>query len=293
MFKFNDTAYATISSHKRDKIQTLRINNKHCDAEIAMFGAHLLSFSPKSDGIERIWLSELACFDKSKAIRGGVPICWPWFADLYPKSAQSNITNFPAHGFVRDQDWHIVDIQENENATTLILSPNELGLFQYPSLFSVMLQVTFAQQCTITLISKNDSKHTVDFTAALHTYFTVSNIKQTEIKGVEGSFIDKTQSGKNLQLSLPYLVMAETDRIHSQDNTNNFKHITIVAATTTTIVQSGHDSVVIWNPWKEKSRIMSDIQNEGYQSMLCVEASVTEGISLAPEAEHQLIQIIG
>lgn len=292
MYTYKLNKYASLSAHKREKTDTLVIDNKHCSAEIALFGAHILSFTPKSDGIERIWLSESAVFDKTKPIRGGVPICWPWFADLFPVEQQNSKMNYPAHGFVRDQDWEIKDIQEDEGATTLTLSPNKVGLFQFPSLFSLTLQVTFAQQCSISLITKNTSEQAVEFTAALHSYFKVSDITHTEIKGIAGKFIDKTHANAELKLTHPYLISTETDRIHLQDKDNKLNQIELLAGTNTKLEQSGHDSLVIWNPWKEKSQAMPDMDNNGYRTMLCAEASVTKGIKLLPDTEHCLRQVI-
>lgn len=292
MYTYKHNKYASLSAHKRDKTDTLIIDNRHCRAEIALFGAHILSFTPKSDGIERIWLSESAVFDKTKPIRGGVPICWPWFADIFPVEQKNSKINYPAHGFVRAQDWKIVDIQENEGATTLTLCPNELGLFQFPSLFSVTLEVTFSQQCSILLITKNKSEQAVEFTAALHSYFKVSDITDTEIKGIAGKFIDKTHANAELKLSLPYLISTETDRIHLQDKHNSFNQIEILSGTHTKLEQSGHDSLVIWNPWIEKSQSMPDMDEHAYRTMLCAEASVTKGITLLPDTEHRLRQVI-
>jgi len=294
MYTHMSKQYSSVSTGNIKQLQTLKVVNTHCKAEIALFGAHLLSFVPNSDGKDRLWLSETAIFDKSKPIRGGVPICWPWFASLYPELKASENSKLPAHGFVRNQDWRVIAIEESPEATTITLSPTQLGLYGFSEKLLTCVEVTFSEKCSIKLITKNTSDQPVKITAALHTYFNITDIHQTKIIGVGGRYIDKTKENGVFEQALPYLINSETDKTHLQDEDNQFKFIQVISQLDTiSIEQHGHDSVVIWNPWQEKSTAMADMQDNDYLNMLCIEASVTQGSVLAAQEQHTLVQIIG
>lgn len=291
MYTFMNTEYSSVSASNREQITTLNIKTQHCSAEIALFGAHLLSFIPNSDGRERLWLSTTAVMNKSKPIRGGVPICWPWFSNIHPNNEINE--QRPDHGFVRNQDWHVHAMRETQDETVIMLSPNQLGMFGFSSEVSVFVEFTFSEKCSIKLITKNASKQTVPITAALHSYFNVYDIHQTEILGIEGEYLDKTRGNAIFKQSKPYLLTDETDRIHLQSNNHKFELITVNSNNDNiAIEQRGHDSVVVWNPWQEKSKTIADMQDTGYLNVLCIEAAVTQGIDLAANAEHELVQII-
>jgi glucose-6-phosphate 1-epimerase len=285
--------YTSVSMGNRKKLPTLKINNEHCSAEIALFGAHLLSFIPNCDAKERLWLSDTAVLDTSKPIRGGIPICWPWFADIYSdKNIRANIKS-PAHGFVRTQNWQVVKVVESTEATTVILSPTQLGLYGFSEKLLTSVEFTFSQKCSVKLVTKNTSEQAIKITAALHSYFNVTDIHQTKIIGVAGKYIDKTKASAAFEQLLPYCISSETDRIHLQDENNLFNFIHLVCPDKKiNIEQRGHDSVVVWNPWQKKSKTMTDMPDNSYNNMLCIEASITQGTVLAGHQQHELVQII-
>jgi len=294
MYTHMSKHYTSVSMGSKEQLPTLKITNGHCTAEIALFGAHLLSFIPNSDAKERLWLSDTAVFNKSKPIRGGIPICWPWFADIYPDRNTSANAKLPAHGFVRTQDWQVLEIAESAEATTITLSPTKLGLYGFSKKLLTSVEFSFSKQCSVKLITKNTSEQAIKITAALHSYFNVSNIHQTTIIGVAGKYIDKTKASAAFEQLLPYLISSETDRIHLQDENNLFEFIHLICPDKKiSIEQYGHDSVVIWNPWQKKSKAMADMQNNSYIKMLCIEASITQGTVLAAQQQHELVQIIG
>ncbi len=291
MYTFMNTQFNSVSASNREQIETIKIRTHHCSAEIALFGAHLLSFIPISDGRERLWLSPTAVMNKNKPIRGGVPICWPWFSNIYPNHEVNE--QLPAHGFVRNQDWHVHAIAETQDETVIMLCPNQLGMFGFSDRVSVFVEFTFAEKCSIKLITKNDSNRAVRITAALHSYFNVNDIHQTEILGIEGEYVDKTRGNVIFKQSPPYFFNGETDRIHLQSNNQKFELMTINSNNNPIVIeQQGHDSVVVWNPWQAKSKAMADMQDTGYLNMLCIEAAITQGIDVAVNAEHRLVQVI-
>lgn len=300
MYIFRDKAYTSISSDTRGCVSILTVKNTHCQAELSLFGAHLLSYVPRSDSRERLWLSPNALFDKSKPIRGGIPICWPWFADIYPEHHVSDNTSFPAHGFVRTQDWQVESITEDRDASRITLKPTQLSLYGFSEHLSVLVEFTFAEQCTVKLMTQNGGQESYKVTSALHTYFKVDDIRQTEISGISGEYVDKTETNASQALKTqdsPYLIERETDRIHRHDQTKPLQSINIINRIsqnheTTNTQLAGHDSIVVWNPWKEKTTSMPDMDNQGFLSMLCIEAAITRGIVLEPNTQHELVQVI-
>lgn len=291
MYTFKGNRFQSVSISSRGSLPTLKVINQHCSGEIALFGGHLLSFIPLRDKQERLWMSPRALFDGSKPIRGGVPVCWPWFANLQTQTHTDELA-LPAHGFVRTQPWHVIKVEESDAMTIITLQPDQLGLFGFSEQLLVNLEVTFAKQCSIKLISTNMSERPATITAALHSYLNIADIHQTEIHGVAGRYIDKLRNSQTFEQGTPYLITGETDRIHLKDDSNYFDRISIAAPICTNIQQQGHDSVVIWNPWEDKSQSMPDMQDDGYLQMLCIEAAITQGHIVAAKQQHILLQVI-
>ncbi|MCV2884249.1 D-hexose-6-phosphate mutarotase [Aestuariibacter sp. AA17] len=269
----------------RNNIDLIEIDNRWSTATISLFGGHILSYVPKSDGRDRLWVSDAAIMDGSKAIRGGIPICWPWFGDLHGQAD----TSLPSHGYVRNQTWRIIHIQESDTGTQLQLAPSCVQGKGFLGEASLLLDVHVGDELCISLITKNLGDASLSYTAALHTYFAVDDIKHTELTGLSGEYKDKTQQFAIFQTPEPYRFSAETDRVHlcqpsSLSINNNDKH--------TLVHSEGHDSIVVWNPWADKSTSMADMTNEGFRNMLCVETAVTTTKVVAPNEKHVIVQRI-
>lgn len=260
----------------------LEIKNKAASARISLFGGQLLSFIPRHDGRERLWLSSKAIWDGSKPIRGGVPICWPWFGDHPDKQ-------YSAHGYVRCRIWQLLESSESEHSTNLILAPLDSQGAGVDGQASLLLNITIGIELSIKLITSNIGDHAFSYTCALHSYFKVQNIHNVNLTGLKGEYADKPSGFKRFLTPHPYRFTEETDRIHL----NAANKVCIVEETLETEVYSdGHDSIVVWNPWQENSTQLADMENEDYKHMLCVETAVTKGITLEPGASHVLEQKI-
>ncbi|MFT6805864.1 MAG: glucose-6-phosphate 1-epimerase [Glaciecola sp.] len=267
----------------RDKIQLLHIENAFAYAEISLFGGHILSFKPKHDHRERLWVSQHAFFDAKKPIRGGIPICWPWFG------AHKSKTNLAAHGYVRTQTWQIFSCEETSIGTTITLKPQTSTGDGFEGDAELVLVVHIGQQLTIQLSTTNLGYTPLTYNCALHSYFAISDIKQCELLGLSKQYSDKTRGYQILDTPQTYTFNEETDRVHQEQP----KTLTIAdGEIKTDILSSGHDSIVVWNPWQEKSINMGDMTDDGYLTMLCVETAITQGQEVAPKATHVLQQII-
>jgi glucose-6-phosphate 1-epimerase len=279
-----------------NQVDILVIDNDLAKAHISLHGGHILSFKPKSDNRERLWVSQVAVLDGTKPIRGGIPICWPWFG-AHPTEADLS-KDRPAHGYVRTQQWHLIDCVDSDIGTVITLKPESAvnpGFdVEGEDDVDLQLMVSIGNELEVQLTTKNTGAKPFEFGGALHSYFNVEDIRQAQLHGLSGDYLDKTQSPSS-KSSLPkttpesYRFQKETDNIHLSLE----KHFTVRTASFSIDLESqGHDSIVVWNPWIEKSIAMADMQDDGYQSMLCVEAAITQGITLAPNEQHTLTQII-
>lgn len=267
----------------RDNIQILCIENDLASSEISLFGGHILSFKPKHDGQERLWISENAIFDGKKAIRGGVPICWPWFGE-HPTN-----NKLAAHGYVRNQCWKLLNTEDTHDGTTISLTPQTSVGEGLVGKAQLTLVVHIGQQLNIQLHTTNIGDTAFTFNCALHSYFAISDINECELIGLSGQYLDKTRAYQSFDTPKPYRFNQETDRVHLQQPSTLF-----IADNNhqTSIGSSGHDSIVVWNPWQDKSISMSDMADDSYLRMLCVETTITQGQVVKAGETHVLSQII-
>ena len=266
---------------KSELIDTLQIDNQYAQATVSLWGAHILSFVPKHDGRERLFVSEKALFDGTKSIRGGVPVCWPWFG--------SRQDGYQAHGYVRMQDWQVLSAKDETDYTEIVLAPTTTKGGDFTGSAELTLTIQVGKQMRITLSTKNIGDAAFDYNAALHTYFSVEDISSTELKGLSGTYSDKPLNWAMFETPSPYIFTGETDRVHL----NPVQSVSIEQLNASTNIESfGHDSLVVWNPWAEIATSMTDMDDNGYQKMLCVETAVTQGMTVEPAQVHSLVQVI-
>jgi glucose-6-phosphate 1-epimerase len=266
-----------------EQITVLDIENAHATASISLFGAQVLSFKPKHDNRERLFLSAKARWDGSKSLRGGVPVCWPWFG------AHAEAGKYPAHGYVRTRQWQLLATEDIASATLLRFGLDDTGGPGFSGTAALTLEVLVGRELALTLTTTNKGSVGFSLGGALHSYFAVSEISRTRLEGLQGTYSDKTRNWAMLPTPDPYLFSEETDRIHLYAAPT----VNIVDAATTTRVHSkGHDSIVVWNPWEENARQLPDMAEEDFKHMLCVETALTQGLMLGPKQVHVLSQII-
>ncbi|MEP0355813.1 D-hexose-6-phosphate mutarotase [Paraglaciecola sp.] len=273
----------SVSIIPRGNINVLKIDNSFATAEIALFGGHIVSFVPKSDGRERLWISKQAIFNGQKAIRGGVPICWPWFGD------HSSDKAMPSHGYVRQQNWNVVASEDSETGTIISLQPITSSEAGFDAEAQLTLVVLIGKQLSIQLKTTNLSDKVLTYTCALHSYFAIKDIQQCELIGLQGTYKDKTRNFERFETPQPYKFNEETDRVHFDKPE---KLVITDQELITGVQSSGHDSIVVWNPWQDKSISMGDMADDSYVTMLCVETAITEGQIILPSETHTLEQTI-
>lgn len=274
-------------SAQENGLISVQLVNNYGTINIYLQGAQLTSYYPVN-GKEVIWLSESANLLPNKPIRGGAPICWPWFGQ-HPTS-----NTLPQHGFARTSLFQLETINHNQQGDSdivLKLESNENTLQLWPYQFELYVCFNLGKNLTISVTTKNTSDNQIPLTQAIHTYFRVSNILETQVSGFEQcEYFNKIANETSKQNEKILVVTKEIDRIYYQNNAQ----VELQDKNNTLMLQhQGSDSTVIWNPWQTNAKSMNDFDDDGYQQMLCVESAVTQqNFKLQAGESHQLIQVI-
>lgn len=266
------------------QVTLLDIRNAQGSATLSLFGGQVLSFIPAHDRRERLFLSPTARLDGSKSIRGGIPLCWPWFG------AHQQDAGLPAHGYIRTRQWQVVDSVERDAESTLLLQALDCSGPGFAGSAQLQLRLTVGASLQVELLTTNTGARPFPLSAALHTYFAADDIHGTELRGLRGRYSDKTRDWAHFDTPVPYRFTEETDRIHLE--AAGELQIVQAGGAVTHIASAGHDSIVVWNPWTACADNFPDLEPEGYARMLCVETALTQGFALAPGETHALVQTI-
>ena len=264
-----------------------RIANAHAQATIALQGAHVMTFQP--NGAQPvIWLSPAAKLVPGKSIRGGVPVCWPWFG------AHATDSGFPAHGFARTVPWQVAASAALPDGSTRIafeLPQSSIPSAQWPHACHVRNIVTVGRTLAVELVTENTGNTAFEIGEALHTYFAISDVDKVRITGLEGcTYLDKVGDWQRRTQAGDVTIASEVDRLYVNTETDCLIEDRGLQRRIR-IAKSGSRSTVVWNPWIEKAAKMGDFGSDtGYRGMLCVEsANAAENVvSVAPGATHTL-----
>ncbi len=262
------------------------LRNPFATAQIALHGGHVLSYQPAGQA-PVLWVSSHSRYEPGTAIRGGIPVCWPWFAD-HPSDATK-----PAHGLARTATWEVVQALTNAwgaGQLRLRLEPNAATRALWPFSFRLELVVTVGAVLEVELMAGNTGHEPFRCTAALHSYFAVRDATQVRVRGLEGRrYIDKVDGGRTKVQEGAVTISGEVDRVYL-DSDGACAIEDPVAGRRIEIAKSGSRSTVVWNPGPEKARRMRDFGDEEYRETVCVEtANVGEDIvTIAPGGEHRL-----
>jgi len=257
-----------------------QINHPKFSARITELGGQLISFIP-TDKAELLWLSDSCPVDGSRPIRGGAPICWPWFGP-----ASGLYAGEPQHGYARTVKWTLEHFEESEHAVELVLSPNLPKTLADSLGLSLQMRYVFTDNIEIELITRNTSKTPQKLSQAIHTYFAVDDINDSQIIGLDNvSYIDKLSHDKKTTQNGPVKITEHADRIYLTAQ----EKVTLLSSNRKLdIAGVGHDSIVIWNPWQKNAQKMIDFDDDGYTKMVCIEMANTQPLVLQANDCHSL-----
>jgi len=248
--------------------EVARITNAGGSAEIALQGAQVLTWAPAGQA-QVVWLSPAAKFAAGKSLRGGAPVCWPWFGP-HPEDPAK-----PGHGFARNLDWQVIAAQRVGEGTRLVLGlvPGAAQQALWPYEAALELAVTVGERLSLTLTTRNTGTVPLTITQALHTYFHVGDIDAARVEGLDGcEYIDKVDGGARRRQSGPVAIGSEVDRVYL-GCPGETVILDEALRRRIRIGKSGSRSCVVWNPWAEKGAKFGDMGDDGYRRMLCVETT--------------------
>ncbi len=270
---------------KEDKTgnQYVIIEHPQVNAAFALHGAHLLHFQAKTQD-PLIWISPTAIYKDQKSIRGGVPICWPWFG-----AASADLgEDLPAHGFARISKWSIGDISEQSTGVvlTLILNASPDTKKRWPFDFKLTLKATLTDKLTLDLITENTGSVPFIYQGALHTYINVSDVSNIKITGLNEKSFNKLTDKVNIKVG-DLVIEQEIDSIYEKAlativlNDPGFNR-------QINIDNTGNDAEIVWNPWLDGAQACADIPDDGFKTMLCIESAILsqKGKELAAGRKH-------
>ncbi len=255
----------------------IEIENEYATALISIYGAQVLSYKPKQSEKEKsfhtdlLFVSEKAYFEQGKAIKGGIPICWPWFG-RGPDSLGRQM-----HGFARNMLWQLEETSSKNSGETevvLSLAPTAETHKLWPHDFKLMLTVTVGQTLKLSLQTMNIGSNAFSITQALHSYFSVQDVDQVQVNGLDnveyidtvgGTFKNKLQEGE-------ITVNQELDRIY----TNAPVQSTLIdkkLGREIKIDSKGSKTTVVWNPWVDLSNKSADLEDDAYKRFICIETA--------------------
>ncbi len=265
------------------------ITTPACCAELYLHGAHLTQWQPKGSR-PVLFLSERSLFESGKAIRGGVPIIFPWFGNRTP-TAWSRRSDGPSHGFARTAEWTLAfaALAGDEVHLTLTLDPSETSRSLGYDQFQLVYQLTLGAELRLRLTVRNLGSEPLWFEDALHTYFAVGDAREIAIHGLAGTrYLDKTDHFKLKVQDEPVLrLRGETDRPYL-DTAAAVDLEDPVYGRRIHVEKSDSRTTVIWNPWSALTAKLPDMTTEGWVSMVCIETAnvATDAITLGPGEQH-------
>ncbi|MFE5332498.1 D-hexose-6-phosphate mutarotase [Embleya sp. NPDC056575] len=241
-------------------------------AAITLQGAQLVHWQPAGEE-PVLWLSETTAFEEGRAVRGGVPICWPWFG----------AAGRPSHGFARVLPWELLDVDESgaedkgEAApgdetvrVTLVLRASEASRAYWPHEFEVFARFVLGRECRIELEARGD----FESTAALHTYLRVGDLDEVRVTGLGGPYVDKVLDTLVHTDPAPAGIAfrGQTDRVYTRPG--DVSPVEDPAGKRVVeVCHEGHTDVVVWNPGADLARTMADVPDDGYREFVCVETA--------------------
>lgn len=242
-------------------------------AVVSRYGGQVLSYQPKP-GQELLWVSPLAVWQQQQPIRGGIPVCWPWFgaADQALNPQQQALPN---HGLVRNRLWQLQQRHSDESSCSLTLGITVTDFPTLPQRELTAVAPDLALQLTLCLTAESLSIHLncpqpVLQQAALHSYFRVNDLASTKVTGIGAEYDDKVRQNQRATAADSLAFNQEIDRIYRQPAAQ----LSVTSGSQQlAIYQQGFDSTIVWNPGAERCRAIADLADNSYQQFVCVETA--------------------
>lgn len=267
----------------------VQITGAFGQGEVYLHGAHVTSWKPAGQD-EVIFVSTKSRWEDGQAIRGGIPVCFPWFR------AKAHNPKAPAHGVVRTRTWQLQSIDETKDgvAITLYTGSDEQTRSWWPGEFRLVHRVTFGSALKLELICKNIGKEPFRFEEALHTYNRVADVGQAKVHGLNGTrILDNTDSNKEKTQGGDLTISSKTDNAY-MDTTGNVDVLDTQLHRRIRLSKENSFTTVVWNPWQDGATSLKDLGEGEWKQFLCVEASniLSCAADVAPGEEHKITAVL-
>jgi glucose-6-phosphate 1-epimerase len=267
----------------------VHITSPQSTGDVYLHGAQVTSWKPIT-GQEVLFLSSKSRWEDGVAIRGGVPICFPWFR------AKSDNPKAPTHGVVRTRAWRLESIVRADDVVTvrMFTGSDETTRRWWPGDFRIVHQASFSAELALELIVTNTGNTPLLFEEALHSYYRVGEIEAARVRGLDSvHYLDNTDANREKTQHGDVEIAAQTDSAYL----NTSSDVELYDPTLSRRIRLRKDgslSTVIWNPWRDGGRLLSDLVEDEWRQMLCVEASnvLACAVELAPGQQHTMKAII-
>lgn len=263
-----------------------RVSNALADAEIALHGGQVLHFQPKGEE-PVLWLSPDSEFSHNRAIRGGIPLCWPWFG---PHPSEPDL---PKHGFARLLEWQVIGVERlpsNETRVRLVLPQVNTIQTWWHHPFELSIEITIGRELDVCLRAHNPGPEAFRITAALHSYFVVRDVESIAINGLDGKiYLDLPAGGVPRLQAEEVSLRGEVDRVYL-DTTNTCTIIDPRLKRQIHVHKRGSRSTVIWNPGAELVKNIKDFTDNQWHNVVCLETAnaASDVIEIPPGGHHEL-----
>jgi glucose-6-phosphate 1-epimerase len=253
--------------------------------EMYLHGAHVTSWKPAGRE-EVLFLSSRARWEDGRAIRGGVPVCFPWFGD------KADDPKAPAHGFVRTKAWQLESIAQAGSAVTVSMftESDEDTRKWWPAEFRLVHRATFGRELSLELVMTNTGGTPLRFEEALHAYHRVGSIETARVRGLDTvHYLDKTDSDREKVQQGVIAVDSETDRVYL-DTTHAIELEDPALHRRTLVTKQNSRTTTVWNPWVRKAHALSDLGDGEWREFICIETcnAGDSAVALAPGQQHTM-----
>lgn len=275
-------------------LPVLRVATEQCTAEVFVLGAQVMRWAPTGQR-PVLHVSPRCVFKEGKGMRGGVPVCFPWFADRTDDPRPDGVPS-PKHGFLRTRPWQVVDLSLEDNGrvrVTLQARDDDHTRALFDHAFEATAIVSMGATLSVTLEVRNTGGTELPFEEALHTYFEVGDARRTRVLGLDaGPFVDKVDGRARKTWSGDPLTFAgEVDAVFvghkgavTIDDPVFERHLRVE--------KTGSRTTVVWNPGPVLAQTIPDIGPDAWRSFVCVESAnaLPHAVALPPGATHTLTQ---
>jgi glucose-6-phosphate 1-epimerase len=264
----------------------LVVTTRLASAEIYLHGAQVTSWRPVG-AEEIIFLSRHSYWEGGRAIRGGIPVCFPWFR------AKADDPKAPAHGFVRTRDWQLDSVTAKEDGPVIAVFSTESGASTrrwWPHEFRLALRITIGYTLGLELTTTNTGSAPFSFEEALHTYFRVGHVASVRVRGLDGvNYLDNVDQNREKTQSGDLLLTGTTDNAYLKGQ-RAAELVDPVLCRTVRTEKENSQTTVVWNPWQRGAASLSDLGEDEWQQMTCVEASnvLSSAVWLGLREEHTM-----